>query len=186
MSLLNTPFLIGQKTAPNRFVNQPMECNDADEQGNPTDLTFERYRKLAEGGAGIIFVEALTITEESRARKNQLGIYERTAKSLEKLVREMKSINQQSLILFQITHSGRQSAAGFSRLVTVYPTADLKAHVLTEEEIEKIVKNVVESGIKDFDSVMKAVMSKVRGRIEVQTVVKIVKRLIGENKNKFI
>jgi len=138
MSLLNTPFLIGEKTAPNRFVNQPMECNDADEEGNPTNLTFERYRKLAEGGAGIIFMEALTITEESRARKNQLGIYERTAKSLEKLVREMKSINQQSLILFQITHSGRQSAAGFSRLVTVYPTADLKAHVLTEEEIEKI------------------------------------------------
>lgn len=62
----------------------------------------------------------------------------------------------------------------------------LNLSLLPEEEIEKIVKNVVESGVKDFDSVMKAVMSKVRGRIEVQTVVKIVKRLIGENKNKFI
>jgi hypothetical protein len=30
---------------------------------------------------------------------------------------------------------------------------------------------------------MKAVMSKVRGKAEVQTVVKIVKRLIGGNKN---
>lgn len=138
MQLLYTPLAIGLKIAPNRLVNQPMECNDADEEGNPTNLTFERYRKLAAGGAGIIFVEALTITKESRARKNQLGIYESTARSLEKLVREMKAVNERSLILFQITHSGRQSAAGFSRLVAVYPTGDQKAHILTEEEIEKI------------------------------------------------
>ncbi len=138
MLLLNTPWPIGSKIAPNRIVNQPMECNDADEEGNPTELTFKRYRQLAEGGAGIIFVEALTITKESRARKNQLGIYAQTAKSLEKLVREMKAINPRSLILFQITHSGRQSAAGFSRLVTVYPTANFQAHVLSEQEIEEI------------------------------------------------
>lgn len=138
MEMLNTPCALGQKIAPNRLVNQPMECNDADEEGNPTNLTFERYRKLAAGGAGIIFVEALTITKESRARKNQLGIYESTARSLEKLVREMKAVNERSLILFQITHSGRQSAAGFSRLVAVYPTGDQKTYILTEEEIEKI------------------------------------------------
>lgn len=138
MEMLNTPCALGQKIAPNRLVNQPMECNDADEEGNPTNLTFERYRRLAEGGAGIIFVEALTITPESRARKNQLGIYERTARSLENLVKEMKAINKRSLIIFQITHSGRQSGAGFSRLVTVYPTPGLRAHVLSEEEIEKI------------------------------------------------
>ena len=76
--------------APNRIVNQPMECNDADEVGNPTELTFDRYRKLAQGGAGIIIVEALTITQESRARKNQLGIYEKTAPALERLVKEMR------------------------------------------------------------------------------------------------
>lgn len=138
MEMVNTSCPIGEKIAPNRLVNQPMECNDADEEGNPTELTFERYRKLAEGGAGIIFVEALTITKESRARKNQLGIYESTVRTLEKLVGELRAVNQRSLIIFQITHSGRQSAAGFSRLVTVYPTADLKAHVLTEKEIEKI------------------------------------------------
>jgi 2,4-dienoyl-CoA reductase-like NADH-dependent reductase (Old Yellow Enzyme family) len=138
MSILDSPIKIGKKTAPNRIVNQPMECNDADEAGNPTGLTFERYRKLAEGGAGIIFVEALTITSESRARKNQLGIYEKTAPSLERMVREMKGINSQSLILFQITHSGQQSGAGFSRHVSVYPLAGQKTHVLSEEEIEKI------------------------------------------------
>ena len=138
MSILGSPIRIGQKTAPNRIVNQPMECNDADEVGNPTDLTFDRYRKLAEGGAGIIIVEALTITQESRARKNQLGIYEKTAPTLERLVREMKGINSKSIILFQITHSGQQSGAGFSRLVSVYPLPGQETHILTEGEIEKI------------------------------------------------
>ncbi|HYB21713.1 MAG TPA: NADH:flavin oxidoreductase [Thermodesulfobacteriota bacterium] len=138
MNILGSPVKIGEKTAPNRIVNQPMECNDADEVGNPTDLTFGRYRRLAQGGAGIIFVEALTITRESRARKNQLSIGERTAPNLERLVKEMREISPESLILFQITHSGRLSGKGFSRLVTVYPLAEQEGHMLSEEEIDKI------------------------------------------------
>ena len=43
LEILATPVAIGRKTAPNRFVNQPMECNDADESGNPSDLTLKRY-----------------------------------------------------------------------------------------------------------------------------------------------
>jgi len=138
MNILNSRVQIGKKVVPNRIVNQPMEGNDADEAGNPTELTCERYRKLAEGGAGIIFFEALTISQESRARKNQLGIYEQTAGSLEKLIKEMRRTNRDSLILLQITHSGRQSDSNFSRLVSAYPMADQKAHVLSAEEIEKI------------------------------------------------
>jgi 2,4-dienoyl-CoA reductase-like NADH-dependent reductase (Old Yellow Enzyme family) len=138
METLKSPLQIGTRIVPNRIVNQPMECNDADEVGNPTELTFERYRKLAQGGAGIIIVEALTITQESRARKNQLGIYEKTAPTLERLVKEMRGINSKPLILFQITHSGQQSGADFSRLVSVYPLPGQETHILTEGEISKI------------------------------------------------
>src|SRR5512135_1958410 len=138
MSILDSPIKIGAKTVPNRIVNQPMECNDADEAGNPTERTFDRYRRLAQGGAGVIIVEALTITRESRARKNQLGIYEKTAPVLERLVKEMRGVNSESLILFQITHSGQQSGAGFSRLVSAYPLPGQQTHILSEEEIDKI------------------------------------------------
>jgi 2,4-dienoyl-CoA reductase-like NADH-dependent reductase (Old Yellow Enzyme family) len=138
MTLLDSAIKIGKKSAPNRIVNQPMECNDADDAGNPTELTFDRYRRLAEGGAGIIFLEALTITQESRARKNQLGISEKNAPTVERLVKEMRGINPQSIILFQITHSGQQSDASFSRRVSMYPIPGQPAHILTEEEIEKI------------------------------------------------
>jgi len=138
MSILDSPVKIGEKTAPNRIVNQPMECNDADGVGNPTELTFNRYRKLAEGRAGIIIVEALTISRESRARKDQLGIDEKTAPALERLLKEMRGVNSKSLILFQITHSGQLSGADFSRRVSVYPLPGQQTHILSEEEIDRI------------------------------------------------
>jgi len=128
-------------------VNQPMECNDGDASGNPTDLTFKRYRRLAEGGAGIIIIESLTITYESRSRKNQLKISEETAPGLERLVKEMREINDTSLILFQVNHSGRISAAEFSKTVSICPTGDPNIHLLTEEEIEEIGEMFVKAAV---------------------------------------
>jgi 2,4-dienoyl-CoA reductase-like NADH-dependent reductase (Old Yellow Enzyme family) len=138
VEMLSSPIRIGSKVAPNRIVNQPMECNDGDDSGNPTELTFRRYRGLAEGGAGIIFVESLTVSYESRARKNQLKIGEDTARGLEQLVREMRERNGESLILIQINHSGQLSQAAFSKVVSPYPTGDPSIHVLTEDEIDDI------------------------------------------------
>ena len=43
---LFTELKIGSKTAVNRIALNAMECNDADSNGNPTDLTYERYKKM--------------------------------------------------------------------------------------------------------------------------------------------
>jgi 2,4-dienoyl-CoA reductase-like NADH-dependent reductase (Old Yellow Enzyme family) len=143
--MLSTPIRIGKKVAPNRIVNQPMECNDGDPSGSPTQLTLERYQRLAEGGAGIIVLESLTISYESRARKNQVKISDDTAGGLERLVREMRKINDRSLILFQINHAGRISQPAFSKVVSVYPTGDPNIHQLTGEEIEEISEMYVKA-----------------------------------------
>ncbi len=147
IEMLSLPIKIGKKTAVNRIVNQPMECNDGDPSGHPTDLTFKRYRALAEGGAGIIIVESLTLGYESRARKNQLKISEETARDLEKLVKEMKEINPKPLVFFQINHSGRHSGGAFSKVVSLTPTGDPSIHVLTTEEIEKISDQFVAASV---------------------------------------
>jgi len=147
LQILSSPIKIGKKVAPNRIVNQPMECNDGDASGNPTELTLRRYRNLAEGGAGIIVVESLTLTYESRARKNQLKISEENAQGLERLVREMKEVNGKSLVLFQINHAGRISQAAFSRVVSLYPTGDPSIHLLTEEEIDEIGEKFVKASV---------------------------------------
>jgi 2,4-dienoyl-CoA reductase-like NADH-dependent reductase (Old Yellow Enzyme family) len=114
-----------------------MECDDGDASGNPTELTLRRYRNLAEGGAGIIVVESLTLTYESRARKNQLKISEETAKDLERLVKEMKEVNGKPLILFQLNHSGGLVAQLFKGR---FPLSDRRPniHLLKKEEDENI------------------------------------------------
>lgn len=145
--MLSKPIQVGQRIAPNRIVYQPMECNDADARGNPTERTLQRYRTLSEGGAGIIVVESLTFTYETRARKNQLKISEETARALEGLVREMRAINPESLIIFQINHSGRVSGAAFSRVVSVYPTGDPTIHLLTDREIEEIGEGFLKAAL---------------------------------------
>jgi 2,4-dienoyl-CoA reductase-like NADH-dependent reductase (Old Yellow Enzyme family) len=138
---LAAPVRIGSRSAPNRIVNHPMECNDADTAGNPTDLTLQRYLKLAEGGAGIINVESMTVSALSRARKNQLQITEKNAEHLAHLVKEMKAINPDSLIIFQINHSGNVSG-DFSEVVSYYPTyyplGSPKVRILMDEDIEEI------------------------------------------------
>ena len=145
--MLSSPIQIGKKIVANRIVIQPMECNDGDAQGHPTKLTFERYRNLAEGGAGIIIVESLTLSYESRAREHQLKISEETAKGLERLVREMREVNPKPLILFQVNHSGRISGAAFSKVVSLYPTGDPNVHLLTEKEIEEIGEKFVKASV---------------------------------------
>jgi 2,4-dienoyl-CoA reductase-like NADH-dependent reductase (Old Yellow Enzyme family) len=144
---LNQPIAVGSRTAANRFVNQPMECNDGDERGNPTELTFTRYRELARGGAGIIIVESFAINYESRARKNQLNLSEEAAPLLERMVREMREINPSPLILFQINHSGRHSSPAFSKAVSLAPTAGPGVHILTEEDIERIGGEFVRAAV---------------------------------------
>lgn len=68
------PIQIGSKTCKNRFFAQPMECVDSDAEGNPTDLTYQRYENLYKGGFGLVDLEAITVTNESRARKTRLRL----------------------------------------------------------------------------------------------------------------
>ena len=65
-------FKIGTKTSTNRIALNARACNDADHEGNPTDLTLERYKKAFRGGAGVMFMEAISVVDESKGRINQL------------------------------------------------------------------------------------------------------------------
>lgn len=137
LEALRQPLSVGKKTAVNRVVVQPLERNDADSSGGPSEITIERYCKLAEGGAAIIFIEATTISSKNRARVNQLCISEDTAGGFAKLFQEMRVVNDECLILVQLDHAGRFADPTLSELVSVYPSSDPSVHVLTEEELEE-------------------------------------------------
>jgi 2,4-dienoyl-CoA reductase-like NADH-dependent reductase (Old Yellow Enzyme family) len=115
------PIRIGPKTAQNRFVINAMECCDSDEEGNPTEKTYRRYRNLFEGQAGLVDLEAITVQWESRSRKTQLSAMPRNQKALEKFTRELRKVNGKTLFVWQLTHSGELSNPEFGRRVCVKP-----------------------------------------------------------------
>ncbi len=137
------PIKIGNRTAQNRFFIQAMECNDEDETGNPSPSTTERYCKLAQGEAGLISLEAISVTRESRSRDNQLMIMPENEKPLTEFVKAVHDANPKSLFVFQLTHSGELSNPAFSRRVTPKPLPGLGGDLLTEDEVDKIMDKFV-------------------------------------------
>jgi 2,4-dienoyl-CoA reductase-like NADH-dependent reductase (Old Yellow Enzyme family) len=149
--ILLTPIQIGTRTSPNRFYSQAMECNDGDADGNPTDLTYQRYEKLFKGEAGVISLEAITITDKNRSRMNQLFIMPHNQAALTKFVRCMREVNPKPLFIFQLTHSGELSNPKFSRPLSVKPLPGIKADVFTEDEFEKIMADFVLAARMTYD-----------------------------------
>ena len=111
---LAKPLAIGKRTAPNRIVYQAMEGCDGLLGGEPGELTCRRYDRFAEGGPGIIWVEATAVMPEGRANPRQLYLTPETADSFARLadsIREksMKKYGYAPLLMLQLTHSGRYS-----------------------------------------------------------------------------
>jgi len=130
------PFSLAGKAVPNRLVAQAMEINSAEDFGAGLTV-LERYDSLARGGWGIVFSEAVSITTAHLARDKGLVLTRETLDSFKKMVESFKAINPESLLLFQLTHSGRQSGS-FSRKVKVYEDDDTKIPVLTTQALDEI------------------------------------------------
>ena len=150
--ILLSPIKVGTHTSVNRFFVQPMECTDGDREGNPSDLTYKRYENLFKGEAGIVCLEAITITDKNRSRLNQLFIMPQNQPALTKFVAQLKKINPKTIFLFQLTHSGELSNPEFSKRLSVKPLPGFTAEVFTEEEFEKIMADFVLAAKIAYDS----------------------------------
>ena len=149
---LLSPIKIGTRTCENRFFIQPMECTDADAEGNPTDLTYARYENLFRGEAGMVCLEAITITDKNRGQLNQLFIMPQNLAALTKFVRRLKEVNPKTIFIYQLTHSGELSNPEFSKRLAVKPLPGFDAEVFTEDEFEKIMDDFVLAAKITYDS----------------------------------
>ena len=150
--ILLSPIKIGTHTCENRFFSQPMECCDADQEGNPTDLTYRRYENLFRGEAGMVSLEAITITDKNRGRLNQLFIMPQNLPALTKFVERLREVNPKTIFIFQLTHSGELSNPEFSKRLSVKPLPGFKADVFTEDEFEKIMDDFVLAAKITYDA----------------------------------
>ncbi len=115
LSVLGEKVKMGKWELPNRFIVQPMEGVDAVEAtGAPSDLTFRRYHRFAEGGSGLIWFEAIVASEDGRSNPRQLALTEKNLDEYKRLIDETREIaykaNKHEIVtVVQITHSGRWS-----------------------------------------------------------------------------
>jgi 2,4-dienoyl-CoA reductase (NADPH2) len=158
LSPLFEPLRIGDTKLPNRLAVHPMEGADASPNGAPSELTFRRYRRYAEGGSGLIWFEATAVVAEGRANPRQLMITSENLEVFQDLVEQTREAarrgfgdSHEILCVLQLTHSGRYSKPqGQARpLVAVYnPYLDRPAedvHVLSDQELDLLQDDYLEA-----------------------------------------
>lgn len=98
-----------KKRLKNRLVAQPIEGFDAEPDGAPGERTLERYRRLAAGGSGLLWLESVSVCREGRTNPHQLWIREENLEQFRKLRECIRTASPDCYTVLQLTHSGRNS-----------------------------------------------------------------------------
>ena len=151
MTKVNDPIVINQKTVKNRITMAPtVKFDFAGADGMVTEKHIGHYRKRAEGGCGLICVEATAITPDGRFAKNHLGLWEdEQIEGHKKIVRVCHDNDVVTLI--QLNHTGITSnpdcgpAIGPSEVLT---RSGAPSRSMTTEEIHNMQENFVRAAVR--------------------------------------
>jgi len=106
---LFTPITFRNVELKNRIVMSPM-CMYSAEEGVANDFHFVHYGSRAQGGAGLIVVEATGVEPRGRISDKCLGIWnDEQALALKKIV-DFVHQNSESKIGIQLAHAGRKGS----------------------------------------------------------------------------
>ena len=110
-AVLRVPLTVGHSavTLKNRLTIHPMEGFDSTPDGAPGELTYRRIRRMASGGAGLVWAEATAVTEDGRTNRGQLWITEHSLDAFKKMAEIAHEASDGAPIILQLTHSGRFS-----------------------------------------------------------------------------
>ncbi|KQR92530.1 oxidoreductase [Chryseobacterium sp. Leaf180] len=137
----------------NRWVMSPM-CMYSSENGLPNDFHYVHYGSRAQGGTGLIIVEASGVEPKGRITNHCMGIWnDEQAAELKKIV-DFVHRNSESKIGIQLSHAGRKGSTLENKQISVeegwetlapsaipYQPGERIPHVLTEDEIKDQVEN---------------------------------------------
>lgn len=106
---LFTPYTVKNVTLKNRIVMSPMCMYSSHREGGMVeDFHMTHYISRAVGGAGLIMIEATSVTPQGRISPQDLGIWnEEHIDGLAKLVDGMKQYGAKTAI--QLAHAGRKA-----------------------------------------------------------------------------
>ncbi|MFC2084722.1 hypothetical protein ACFLS9_06670 [Bacteroidota bacterium] len=159
------PVSIGSKKVMNRLAVHPMEGFDSNPDGSPSELTFRRYKRYAEGGNGLIWFEATSVVREGRSNPMNLWLNRNNVDNYKRLVEFTRNSAHTRLgsshdlfLVLQLTHAGRYSKPEGRPLPQAvkfnpYLDKDEKAiKILTDAELEKHSESFIEAAKLAFDA----------------------------------
>lgn len=108
--LLFSPLRVGPLTLANRIMISPM-CQYSGTNGNANEWHIAHLGSLALSGAGLLFVEATSVSPEGRITPGCLGLYsDENHQSLKRVVNTVRAISPVSLAI-QLGHAGRKASS---------------------------------------------------------------------------
>ena len=173
IGILRKNIKIQNITIPNRLSIQPMEGFDANEDGSPGELTYRRYLRYADGGAGLIWVEATSITDNCRSNPHQLMLTEQNLNNFKEFVSMIRARCNETLkslgfedkcvLIIQLNHSGRYTKLGLKQFpIRAYHNVNLDSAQNVSEKDGKIISD---NKLKELEDmwVEKAILAKNAG-----------------------
>ena len=143
-------------------------CMYSCENGVANDFHLLHYGSRAQGGTGLIIVEATGVVPEGRITNRCMGIWnDEQAEALSKIVKIVHE-NSESKIGIQLAHAGRKASTWNGKQISLeegwetvapspvpYEESERIPHELTVEEIKDLVQRFKEAAVRaihaDFD-----------------------------------
>ncbi len=148
----DTEIRIVNKKIKNRIVYPPLSCNWADIDGNPNDKIFNYYKRLAEGGCGMIVLEGTAVYPDGKGATNTICLYKED--QIEKFLRITDIIKKNNVFCsIQLMHVGGQGNPNFTGTDPYAPSfyecrgTGFSAREMSLDEIRDIKNKFVNSAV---------------------------------------
>jgi 2,4-dienoyl-CoA reductase-like NADH-dependent reductase (Old Yellow Enzyme family) len=152
VNILQQPVKTDKIFIPNRLSIQPMEGYDANLDGTPGTLTLRRYKRYAKGGAGLIWLEATSISKECRSNPHQLMLDGSNVKKFRDFILKIRDICNKTLksmgfqhdcvLILQLNHSGRYSKIDGNKFpIRAYQNLELDNALGMSQDIGTIISD---------------------------------------------
>lgn len=138
-----SPFENEELTLKNRIVRSATAEAMA-EDGFVTEDLIELYKRLSEGGAGMIVTGYMFVSDDGKAMPKMTGISrDDFLGGLKKLVSEVKKVDREVCFVAQIAHAGRQTTISppVAPSAVFDPSINVMPRELTKEEIDRIIED---------------------------------------------
>lgn len=158
--MLYTPIQFRNLEIKNRWVMSPM-CMYSSEEGVAKDFHLLHYGSRAQGGTGLLIVEATGVVPEGRITNRCMGIWnDEQAEALSKIVKIVHE-NSESKIGIQLAHAGRKASTWNGKQTSLeegwetvapspipYEETERIPHELTNEEIKNLVQSFKDAAVR--------------------------------------